>query len=187
MPSPVSRTAISIPLSPRPTAMTIVPPSGVAWSAFSTRFSTACFSWKASASTVSGPSGDGQGERDPLARALRADEAGEVREQRTHRDRLQVRAGRPGEPQELAHEVVEASQLARDLPEHLEDVVLAVGQDVGELVLEDPEVDLQGVERVPDLVGDPRGERLDERDFVPRRVVRHPAVPVRLLGHGLTW
>ena len=87
-----------------------------------------------------------------------------------HRHGLERRTRRACEAQELRHEVVEAVQLAGDLADHLEDVAPAVGNDLRELLLEDPEVDLQGVERVPHLVGDAGGDRLDERGVAWRPV-----------------
>ena len=109
-----------------------------------------------------GPAFDDQRERHALAGALGADEGREVREQRAHRHGLQAEARRPGEAQELRDEVVEAAQLAGDLRHDLEDVAAAVGDDLRQLLLEDAEVDLQGVQRVSHLVRDAGGDRLGE-------------------------
>ena len=126
----------------------------------------------------------GQRERHPLAGALGADEGHEVREEGAHGHGLERRARRAGEAQELRHEVVEAAQLAGDLADHLEDVAAAVGNDLRELLLEDPEVDLQGVQRVPHLVGDAGGDRLDERGLTSRCLVHSRSTRAGPLAHA---
>ena len=125
----------------------------------------------------------GQRERHPLAGALGADEGHEVGEQGAHGDGLERRARRSGEAQELRHEVVEAAQLAGDLADHLEDVARAVGNDLRELLLEDPQVDLQRVQRVPHLVRDAGRDRLDDRGLASRRLLRGCPARTHRLAH----
>ena len=61
-----------------------------------------------------------------------------------------------------------------------EDVAAAVGDDLRQLLLEDAEVDPQRVQRVPDLVRDARGDRLERhaRVLAPFRLARPHAAPM---------
>ena len=72
-----------------------------------------------------------------------------------------VQPRRTGEPQELRHEVVKALDLPSDLPQDLERVRVAAGEQLQEFLFEDAEVDLHRVEGVADLVGNTGREGLD--------------------------
>ena len=136
----------------------------------------ACLSWNASTHAVSGPAPASRSSVTPFFAHSGLMKAARSLDQGTHGQPLHVRPGRPREPQELRDEVVEPLDLRRDLAQHGEDVGVALRDELGQLLLEDAEVDLERVQRVANLVGDARGQRLDQL----RSVRRHRAGPAIL-------
>src|SRR5574342_182282 len=147
MPPPVSCTTISTAPPSRRVDTVTVPPSGMASRAFRSRFRKTARSWASSPRTGGRP---GASSRRTSIRA--AASSGAKKSSRLPR--------RPREAQVLLGDAVQSVHLARDGLHEL-DGLLARRTAREELLLEQLRVEADGVQGVPDLVGDLGGDAAD--------------------------